>query len=67
MNYIDIFKKKIEEEVRKSNGDKAFIDSLFNSIKIGVIKTVSISTTKSPFTSPSPIPCILQCNSSRSP
>ncbi len=39
MNYIDIFKKKIEEEVRKSNGDKAFIDSLFNTIKIGVIKT----------------------------
>ena len=39
MNYIDIFKKKIKEEVRKSNGDKTFIDSLFNTIKIGVIKT----------------------------
>lgn len=39
MNYIDIFKKKIEEEVRKSKGDKNFIDSLFNTIKIGVIKT----------------------------
>ena len=39
MNYIDIFKIKIEEEVRKSTGDKTFIDSLFNTIKIGVIKT----------------------------
>ena len=32
MNYIDVFKQIIKEEVSKSIGDKKFIDNLFNQI-----------------------------------
>ena len=39
MNYIDVFKQIIKEEVSKSSGDKKFIDNLFNQIKKSVIKT----------------------------
>ncbi|MDA9365704.1 Z1 domain-containing protein [Flavobacteriaceae bacterium] len=39
MNYIDVFKQIIKEEVSKSSGDKKFIDDLFNQIKKSVIKT----------------------------
>ncbi|MEN2283123.1 Z1 domain-containing protein [Algoriphagus sp. SE2] len=37
MNYIDVFRKIIKEQVNKSNGDKKFIDNLFNQIKDEVI------------------------------
>ncbi len=37
MNYIDVFKQIIKEEVNKSLGDKKFIDNLFNQIKESVI------------------------------
>ena len=39
MNYIDIFKQIIKEEVIQSSGDKKFIDDLFHQIKESVIKT----------------------------
>lgn len=39
MNYIDVFKQIIKEEVSKSIGDKKFIDNLFNQIKESVIAT----------------------------
>jgi hypothetical protein len=39
MNYIDIFKQIIREEVILSSGDKKFIDDLFHQIKESVIKT----------------------------
>ena len=39
MNYIDIFKQIIKEEVIQSSGDKKFIDDLFHLIKESVIKT----------------------------
>ena len=38
MNYVDIFKKKIEEEVRKSSGDKEFIDNLYETIREGIMQ-----------------------------
>ncbi|GGZ88209.1 Z1 domain-containing protein [Algibacter mikhailovii] len=37
MNYIDVFKQIIKEEVSKASGDKKFIDNLFNQIKESVI------------------------------
>lgn len=37
MNYIDVFKQIIKEEVNKSSGDKKFIDNLFDKIKESVI------------------------------
>lgn len=37
MNYIDVFKQIIKEEVSKSLGNKKFIDNLFNQIKDSVI------------------------------
>ena len=37
MNYIDIFKQLIEAEIKKTNGDKDFIDTLFSKISEGVI------------------------------
>ena len=39
MNYIDVFKQIIKEEVSKASGDKKFIDNLFNHIKDSVITT----------------------------
>lgn len=39
MNYIDIFKQIIEKKVDKSNGDKKYIDNLFDQIKESVITT----------------------------
>lgn len=33
MNYIDLFKNRITQEVIKDGGDKEFVDSLFNFIK----------------------------------
>ena len=39
MNYIDIFKQIIKEEVLKSDGDKYFIDNLYDKIKDNVIRT----------------------------
>ncbi|MFA8434140.1 MAG: Z1 domain-containing protein [Marinifilaceae bacterium] len=33
MNYIDLFKTRIKEEVKKVNGDKNFVDNLYPSIK----------------------------------
>jgi len=42
MNYKDIFKKIIKEEVLKNNGDKAFIDDLYEKIKSNVILTGTI-------------------------
>jgi hypothetical protein len=39
MNYIDIFKQIIKEEVIKNNGDKEFIDNLYDNIKSNVIHT----------------------------
>lgn len=39
MNYIDVFKQIIKEEVSKSKGDKKFIDNLFDQIKESVIST----------------------------
>lgn len=39
MNYIDIFKQIIKEEVIQSSGDKKFIDDLFHLIKESVIKS----------------------------
>lgn len=38
MNYIDVFKQIIKQEVSKSSGDKKFIDNLFDKIKESVIK-----------------------------
>ena len=42
MNYIDVFKQIIKEEVKKSNGGKEFIDNLYNQIKESVIATGKI-------------------------
>ena len=42
MNYIDVFKQIIKEEVSKSIGDKKFIDNLFNQIKESVIATGTV-------------------------
>ena len=39
MNYIDVFKQIIKEEVSKSIGDKKFIDNLFLQIKDSVLST----------------------------
>ena len=39
MNYIDIFKKIIKEEVSRSSGNKNFVDNLFDKIKENVIKS----------------------------
>lgn len=39
MNYIDVFKQIIKEEVSKSKGDKKFIDNLFDQIKESVLAT----------------------------
>ena len=33
MNYIDLFKNRIDQEVSRTSGDKNFVDQLFNSIK----------------------------------
>lgn len=33
MNYIDLFKKRIDQEVSRASGDKNFVDQLFISIK----------------------------------
>jgi hypothetical protein len=33
MNYIDLFKTRIKEEVKKTKGDKNFVDNLYESIK----------------------------------
>lgn len=33
MNYIDLFKTRIKEEVKKTKGDKNFVDNLYPSIK----------------------------------
>ncbi|MFT6002751.1 MAG: hypothetical protein ACI95T_001517 [Flavobacteriales bacterium] len=38
MNYIDLFKKKIQVEVKVKSGDKDFIDSLFEKIKEEILK-----------------------------
>ena len=50
MNYIDIFKKKIEEK-RSASEDQNFLDEdflniFFNSIKLGVIKTAAFLSIK---------------------
>ena len=37
MDYIDIFKQLIEAEIKKTSGDKVFIDTLFYKISEGVI------------------------------
>jgi len=38
MNYIDLFRNRIEEEVKKVNGNKEFVDSLFNHINADIEK-----------------------------
>ncbi len=38
MNYIDLFKNRIQQEVKKVNGNKEFIDLLFTSIKDDIHK-----------------------------
>ena len=40
MNYIDIFKKIIKEEVSRSSGNKNFVDNLFDKIKENVINFI---------------------------
>jgi len=42
MNYIDIFKQILKEEVVKLNGNKKFIDNLYSQIKDSVIQTGKI-------------------------
>jgi hypothetical protein len=42
MNYIDVFKQIIKEEVRKTNGNKKFIDNLFSQIKQSVVLTAKV-------------------------
>jgi len=36
MNYIDLFKNRIKQEVIKTNGDKEFVDALFESIRADI-------------------------------
>lgn len=38
MNYIDLFKNRINQEVSKTSGNKNFVDQLFNSIKNDITK-----------------------------
>lgn len=41
MNYIDLFKNRIKQEVTKTSGNKDFVDKLFNTIK-GDITTAGL-------------------------
>jgi len=42
MNYIDVFKQRIKQEVNKHKGDKSFVDSLFDKIKSDIINAGSL-------------------------
>lgn len=42
MNYIDLFKNRIKQEVVKSSGDKEFVDALFASIKTDISNAGSL-------------------------
>lgn len=42
MNYIDLFKNRIKQEVIKGNGNKEFVESLFNSIKADISNAGSL-------------------------
>ena len=42
MNYIDIFNQIIKEEVLKVNGNKEFIDNLYDKINAKVVQTGDI-------------------------
>lgn len=42
MNYIDLFKNRIKQEVIKCNGNKEFVESLFNSIKADISNAGSL-------------------------
>jgi hypothetical protein len=42
MNYIDLFKNRIKQEVIKENGNKEFVESLFNSVKADISNAGSL-------------------------
>lgn len=42
MNYIDLFKNRIKQEVIKENGNKEFVESLFDSIKVDISNAGSL-------------------------
>lgn len=42
MNYIDLFKNRIKKEVILSDGNKEFVDALYNSIKIDISSAGSL-------------------------
>ncbi|MBS7234140.1 Z1 domain-containing protein [Flavobacterium psychroterrae] len=42
MNYIDLFKNRIKQEVSKTSGDKNFVDQLFKSLKDDITNAGSL-------------------------